>query len=159
MGFKLESKEIRVEQGYAVIRELSPMDNMQISKVVKDDEDQVFLQNAIVAMSVVSITAPDYTKYPNPDDYMVLDKDNEDNYITNENGEKVLNPELEKYNHDESYRYVLDKEKGIKTVYPLILKSEEDILKRISDMGYKNWTIVASHSLRMNEPNPVFLPK
>lgn len=160
MGFRLENKEIRIEQGYATIRELSPMDNMMIAKVVKDKEDEVFLQNAIIAMSVVSITAPDYSKHPNVEDYMVLDKDNSDNYINDEvTGEKILNPELEKYNHDESYRYILDKEKGIKTTYPLVIKSEEDILKRIADMGYKNWTIVASHSLRMNEPNPAFLGK
>lgn len=167
MAIRLKKKEIRLDEGYATIRQLSPMDNIQLAKVLKDKDDDVFIQNAIIATSIVEIVEPDY----NQTNYMILDpvkphnyiKDpsNPDNYIVdpNDDTKQILdpvNPHNMILDSDNPDNYVLDRVKANVIKFNPVINNEEDILKRMQ-LPYSDWQIIAFHSLKMNEPNPTLL--
>lgn len=170
MAIKLKKKEIQLEQGYAVIRQLSPMDNIAIARALKDKrDDDALMQNAIIACSIAEIYEPDYVTYPNEEDYMIIDPkrpdnliidpENPDNWTKDSDGYTVAKRDVElTYIPDPKnpHNYMLDKSKAIKKTYSPIIKGEEDVFERLS-MSLADFTIIASHSLRMNEPNPDLL--
>jgi hypothetical protein len=99
----------RLSRGYATLRELAPVDNYKISKILGEEvANEVAVNNALVAVSLVSV------EYPNPNseekDYMILDKENPVNYIKDDKGKPILDPE-------NPYNYELD-EAGNRVVDP-----------------------------------------
>jgi len=181
MAFRLKKKEIRLEEGYVTIRQISPMDNIMLSRVLKDKEDNALVENAIIAMSLVEIVEPNYDE-PN---YMILDPD-KIKYNPEFKDRYILNPEFVQYNPEFKERYIskndgtdeyeldpnnpdnyildpnnsanfiLDRAKSITRKFKPTIEKEEEIFSRIQ-FSYSDWQIVAYHSIKMNEPNPELL--
>ena len=153
MAIRLKKREIKLSEGYAIIRELSPFDNIQLAEIFKDKlEDVATLNNAIVGMSISEIISPDYDKYKE-EEYLLPDPVNPHNYIEDpdDKTKKILDPEFPD-------NFILDKTKSVSTTYSPVITSEKDLYERMS-MGLADWTTIAYHSLKMNEPNPNLLKK
>jgi len=113
----------RLSRGYATLRELAPVDNYKISKILGEEvNNEVAVNNALVAVSLVSV------EYPNPNlqesEYMILDEKNPVNYVKDKNGKPILDPENpHNYKLDENGNRIINETNPTKKV-----KNEDGII-------------------------------
>lgn len=150
MSFKLHSHEIKLTEGYAVLRCLSPVDKSHLNTILgdkKDDEDEY--ERAMVASSIVKLICPDYENY-SKEQYMKVDEDKPHNFIKDPNDptKEIPHPLFPD-------NYVLDKTKSREIVYKTA-KTHNDLIERMQ-MSWADWAIVSQHALKINQPNPYLL--
>jgi len=129
----------RLSRGYATLRELSPVDNYTISKILGEEvSNEVAVNNALVAFCLVSV------EYPNPNlqesEYMILDKENPVNYVKDNKGKPVLDPE-NPYNYklDDNGNQIVNPEqptKKVKSIEGIITEELNYLLDETNPFNY-----------------------
>jgi hypothetical protein len=168
--FTLETAMVRLSRGYAVIRSLTPLDNVGIAEILGDKiNNDAIAENAIVAFSLVSISYPEkgLTDYmildPKNPDNKILDPENPDNYIADSDdaSKTILDPENPHnyiLNPDRPHNYIPDMSKlTTKQLKPI--QSYEDLMERMRLMPLKDWILVSREALTLNSPDPEMLGK
>jgi len=181
MLFKMPKKlkEVQLSNCYVELRSLTPVDRFALLEVVKEKaSDEEFVDNALIAFSIVSVTVPNTEVYgDNIDDFLIedgdnylvneygkkiIDEENDDNWIKNKKGEK---DKLKPYDQctylidqREPILYKLDKTKGKRVKVDLPTKIE-DILNIQRSFDLKDWALLVKEVYLQNRPNPYQLGK
>lgn len=167
---RIKTKRVRLSEGYAVVRQLTPVDSIVLSELLGEKaKDDVIYNNASVASSLVEIHEINYKDFPNEEDYLVIDETNPHNYIVDPSRpfktiQDPNNPKKEievenKILHPITPNNYVTKEEAIIVTKLSPIKSYDDVLARMAKFPMNDWIVVADSSMRMNEPNPSLLGK
>jgi hypothetical protein len=168
--FRLKTKEVRLPEGYAILRNLYPADIDNLKKIFANESAE-FIDEAIVASSIVEIIYPDYNKYPNESDYMIQDPEKpfnlipdpmvKYNYITDPNDglRVIIDPnDPIKYVKDSEFpeNKILDKSKSLSKKYTKMITKKEEVFEFLA-LPLDAWKVIAYNVALMSQPNPSLL--
>lgn len=137
---KLKTRKIQLHEGYAIVRQFTPLDNIFITELLGEKATNgVILNEAMVAWSLVKAYEFKYDEYPEAELFI----DDPDFKATEDSTEPTKVPDMTKM-------------REIVYTQP---KTYEELIGRCKDFAYPDWILISTVSLQLNEPNPELLGK